>query len=62
MEYRGIKEICEKYGADYRENVCLAPYTSFKIGGNCPLMVCPNNVDCLKKLVSEFSADRKSVV
>ncbi len=58
MDYRRIKGICEKYGAVYGETVCLAPYTSFKIGGNCPLMVNPNCVDCLKELVTEFSAEK----
>ena len=58
MKYCNIIEICEKYGAEYLENIPLASYTSFKIGGKCPLMVFPNNIDCLKELVSEFWAKK----
>ncbi len=57
MEYREIKEICEKYGAECKENIPLAPFTSFKIGGCCPIMVSPNSVDCLKELAAEFWAE-----
>lgn len=56
MVQREIEEICVKYGAEYKENVCLAPYTSFKIGGGCPLMIYPNSVDCLKELARELSS------
>lgn len=55
MIEREIEKICVRYGAEYEENVCLAPYTSFKIGGCCPLMIFPTEVNCLKELVYEFS-------
>lgn len=58
MAWREIEEICVKHGAEYRENVCLAPYTSFKIGGCCPLMIYPNNAECLKELVTELSSEK----
>lgn len=56
MNYDFIKIICEKYGAEYAENQPLAPYTSFKIGGCCPVLVKPNGTPCLCELVKEFNS------
>lgn len=56
MSYDFIKEICDKYGAGYEENQPLAQYTSFKIGGNCPILVKPNSIPCLYGLIKAFNS------
>lgn len=56
MSYDFIKEICGKYSAEYEENQSLAPYTSFKIGGNCPILVKPNGTPCLCELIKAFNS------
>ena len=58
MDYRFIKEICEKHGASYIENQPLAPYTSFKIGGSCPIMAKPNGNGCLCELIKAFNNEK----
>ena len=55
MDYRFIREICEKHGASYTENEPLAPYTSFKIGGSCPILAKPNGTDCLCELIKALN-------
>ena len=55
MDYRFIREICEQYGAAYTENEPLAPYTSFKIGGPCPIMAKPNGAPCLCELIKALN-------
>lgn len=57
MDSRGFKEICEKYGAELKENEPLANYTSFKIGGRCPALIKPSDTDCLKKIIGEFKRE-----
>ena len=54
MNYSVIKEICHRYKAEYSENQPLAQYTSFKIGGTCPLLIKPNGSECLCMLIREF--------
>ena len=58
MDHRVIEEICGKYNIKYKKNETLASYTSFKIGGCCPLIIFPDNVDCLKALTAELSAEK----
>ena len=55
MDYRFIREICEKHGASYIENEPLAPYTSFKIGGPCPIMAKPDSTACLCELIKALN-------
>lgn len=57
MNYNFIKEICCKYGADFAENEVLAEYTSFKIGGKCPILVKPNGSGCLCELLKAFKRE-----
>lgn len=57
MSYNFIKEICFKYGADFAEHEALAEYTSFKIGGKCPILVKPNGSDCLCELLKAFKRE-----
>lgn len=54
MDYNIYKSICDKYKAHYLENQALSQYTSFKIGGICPLLIKPNSVCCLCELMSAF--------
>ena len=56
MDYLFIKEICEKHGASYIENEPLAPYTSFKIGGTCPIIAKPNGNQCLGELIKALNS------
>lgn len=58
MDYRFIREICEKHGASYTENEPLAPYTSFRIGGPCPIMAKPNGADCLQELIKALNREK----
>lgn len=57
MNYYFIKEICGKYGASFAENESLAEYTSFKIGGRCPILVKPNGSQCLCELLKSFKRE-----
>lgn len=57
MNYSFIKEICRKYGADFLEHEALAEYTSFKIGGECPILVKPNGSNCLCALLKAFKRE-----
>lgn len=44
-------------GAELREQELLAPYTTFRIGGPCRLMICPHSADELQgvlKLLAEW--------
>ena len=58
MDYRFIREICEKHGASYAENEPLAPYTSFRIGGLCPIMAKPGSIDCLCELIKALNREK----
>ena len=58
MDYRFIREICGKHGAACTENEPLAPYTSFKIGGSCPIMAKPNGTDCLCELIKALNREK----
>lgn len=55
MDYGIYKSICNKYKAGYSENQALSQYTSFKIGGDCPLLIKPNSADCLCELMAAFA-------
>lgn len=57
MEYNFIKEICRRFGADFLENEPLAEYTSFRIGGGCPVLVKPNGERCLCELLAAFNRE-----
>lgn len=59
MEYLSlIERICEKYGAEYKKNEVLAQYTSFKIGGRCPVLAKPNTAECLHELILELNKEK----
>lgn len=58
MDYGIYKSICNKYKADYSENQALSQYTSFKIGGACPLLIKPNSADCLCELMAAFESSK----
>lgn len=60
MNYNFLKEICREYGAEFAENEALAEYTSFKIGGECPIMVKPNGSGCLCELLRAFKRENCS--
>ncbi len=60
MDYGIYKSICDKYNADYSENQALSQYTSFKIGGSCPLLTKPNSTECLCELMSAFEKNNHS--
>jgi len=45
-----IREICYRYGRELLEDITIAPYTSFKIGGNCNIVKI-NNIALLRELL-----------
>jgi len=59
MNITAINKICEDYGTEFLENTLIAPYTSFKIGGNCNIVKI-NGVKVLKKLLNYCNADSVS--
>ncbi len=52
INFRTIEEIAEKYGCQVIKNAELKKFTTFKIGGTCPLLVKLNGVDACKELIS----------
>lgn len=60
MDYSVIKSICSEHKAEYFENQTLAEYTSFKIGGSCPLLIKPNSTKCACDLISAFAKNNIS--
>ncbi len=60
MDYDYIKKLCEKFGAEYEENQSLAQYTSFKIGGICPILIKPNGIPCLCSIVKALNSHGES--
>ncbi len=60
MDYGFIKEICKKHGGEYRENEPLSGYTTFRIGGRCPIAVKPNSSECLCEILAAFKRENVS--
>ena len=46
-----LAEICSKYGCKYSEKCLLNSYTTFKIGGECPIVIDVNSAECAAELV-----------
>lgn len=59
MDYSIYKSICIKHKSEYAENQMLMQYTSFKIGGDCPLLMKPNSAECLCELMAEFERNNE---
>lgn len=57
MNYLFIKEICRRFNAAYLESEPLAQYTSFKIGGPCPILIKPNGAECLSALIKAMNSE-----
>ena len=57
MDYGRLRETAEHYGAEYGENVLLAPYTTFRIGGPCDVMIKPPSAECLAELIKVCKED-----
>jgi len=51
LNYSCIKEICDKYEAEFLENELVSKYTSFEIGGKCDILVKPSNADCVREII-----------
>ena len=45
-----LAEICSKYGCKYSEKCLLNSYTTFKIGGECPIVIDVNSAECAAEL------------
>lgn len=52
MNFSSIEKIAEKYGAALEFNVRLAPFTSFKIGGNAEAVLKANGAECIAEAVT----------
>lgn len=50
-DYNSVKQLAEKYGAKYLEREMLCGYTSFKIGGECDILIEVNGTDLLCELI-----------
>ncbi len=46
-----LKEICSKYGCKYSEKCMLSSHTTFRIGGECTLLIDVNSAECAAELV-----------
>ena len=57
MDYGRLTATAERYGAEYEKNAALAPYTTFRIGGPCDLLVKPASAECLAELVKACRED-----
>ena len=51
MSYSCIEDICKKHGAEFLCDEPMSEYTSFKIGGNCDLLVKPESADCVREII-----------
>ena len=49
--FNELEKICEKYGAVFKTNAPLAPYTTFKIGGACDFLIKVNSRELLQEIV-----------
>ncbi len=46
-----LKEICSKHGCKYSEKCMLSSHTTFKIGGECTMLIDINSAECAAELV-----------
>lgn len=51
MLYKKISETAERLGCGVYENEPLSKHTTFRIGGGCKVMICPENTESLSELV-----------
>ena len=49
--YNEIASFAEKCGATVIKDAPMKKYTSFRCGGNASVLVIPNSVDCLKRII-----------
>lgn len=52
-----LKRIATEYGCKFIENASMKNYTTFKTGGNCPLLISPNSVTVLSKILEECNKE-----
>ncbi len=50
--YNEIALFAENMGAEVIKNAPMKKYTSFKCGGNASVLIIPNSIDCLKKIIN----------
>ena len=48
-----LKNIATQFGCNFVENASMKDYTTFKTGGNCPLLISPNSVSALSEILKE---------
>jgi len=48
-----LKNIANEFGCKLVENASMKDYTTFKTGGNCPLLIAPNSVTSLSEILKE---------
>ncbi len=49
--YNEIALFAENIGSEVVKNASMRKYTSFKCGGNASVLIIPNSIDCLKKVI-----------
>ena len=48
-----LKKIAAEFGCNYVENASMKDYTTFKTGGNTPLLIAPNSASALSEILKE---------
>lgn len=48
-----LKNIATELGCKFIENAPMKDYTTFKTGGNCPLLISPNSITALREILKE---------
>jgi UDP-N-acetylmuramate dehydrogenase len=53
IDITNLKNIAIEFGCKFVENASMKDYTTFKTGGNCPLLISPNSVSALSEILKE---------
>ena len=48
-----LKNIATEFGCKFIENASMKEYTTFRTGGNCPLLISPNSITALREILKE---------
>lgn len=56
--YSSICKLCDELKCEYSTDALLRDYTSFKIGGKADIMIFPDTVDKLSKIISKANVEK----
>lgn len=48
-----LKNIASTFGCSFKENASMKEYTTFRTGGNSPLLISPNSITALREILKE---------